>query len=316
MLTVVLATRNRAALLTRTLEAMTRFVPPRGGWALLVVDNDSTDTTPGVLTAFAPRLPLRTLTEPRAGMTAALNAALPHLRGDLMVKTDDDVLAEPDWLSRYRDAADSYPETTLFGGTVLLEWPHAPPRWLWQDPRALGMLYALSRPAEGPCSPHAIYGPHWAIRSAVLSHGLRFAEAIGPDQSKSAYVMGGESELFARLAASGHLGRHVAAARTRHIVRPEQLAEPWILDRAFSCGRGAVVVARPGRRPAGTLRRTAWRTLAQMMRPLPRSQLRLRALLTDRLLAGMTDARRTLAASQSAPAPDRGALTVEPGGAR
>lgn len=289
MLTVVLASRDRAASLTRTLDAFSRLDPPAGGWCVLVVDNGSADDTPAVLAAAANRLPLRTLREARPGMSAALNAALPHLRGDVIVKADDDIVPDADWLVRYREAADAHPEAGVFGGTVLPDWPEPPPRWLWRDKRAMALLFALTEPRDGPCAPTEVFGPHWAIRHDILARGPRFAEDVGPDATNPTYRMGSESELFTRLAAMGIAARQVAAARVRHIIRPEQLTEAWILRRAYRCGLGAAAF-RHGRPPVA--RRLVYAALARAAARLPPSRLRSRVMIGDRILAGLADSRR------------------------
>ena len=86
-----------------------------------------------------------------------------------------------------------------------------------------------------------------AVRAAVFADGTRFAEHVGPDGSKPLYAMGSETELLRRLEAAGHRGWFEAGARVRHIVRPEQMEERWILDRAYRYGVGE------GRHYAGTM---------------------------------------------------------------
>src|SRR5215471_5623735 len=102
MLTVLIATRNGAHTLPRCLAALGQLIAPVGGWKLIVVDNGSTDATREIVESFADRLPLTYLLEPRPGKNAALNAGLDHVEGDLVVFTDDDVLARPDWLVELR----------------------------------------------------------------------------------------------------------------------------------------------------------------------------------------------------------------------
>jgi glycosyltransferase involved in cell wall biosynthesis len=63
MLTVLLATRNRAAVLRETLEAFCRLQPPQSGWKMIVVDNGSTDETAAVLACFTNRLPRHAVSE-------------------------------------------------------------------------------------------------------------------------------------------------------------------------------------------------------------------------------------------------------------
>ena len=152
---------------------------------------------------------------PSPGKNRALNTALPAFEGDLIVFTDDDVLPAPDWLQRLRAAADAHPEATLFGGTVLPDWPAPLPAWLSEQVVEFSVLYAKNERASGPCRPIDIYGPNMAVRAGVFEAGTRFAEHVGPDATNPLYAMGSETELLRRLEAEGHRGWFEASAQGR-----------------------------------------------------------------------------------------------------
>jgi glycosyltransferase involved in cell wall biosynthesis len=313
VLTVAFATRDRAATLARVLAAFARLAPPEGGGTLVVVDNGSTDGTAALLRSQAGRvgrLPLTVLTEPRPGKNRALNAALPHLQGDLAVWTDDDVIPAPDWLPRLREAADARPEATMLGGTVELDWPGPAPPWLTPEAVDLSVLYARNLRPSGPCDHTAIFGPCMAVRRRVFEEGFRFAEAVGPDASRPLYPMGGETELLRRLDAAGHRGWFAAEARVRHIVRPEQIEEAWILERAYryGLGEGRNHLGR-GRAGAGglLLRALALRAAAVALRPMRPFPGRLRVLFRERCQAGALAGLRAAEAARIAAAGRRGA---------
>ncbi len=308
MLTVLFATRNRAAALPRVLERFAALQRPPGGWKLVVADNGSTDGTGDVLRRFAGRLPLDIVQAPRPGKNAALNAALGRLEGDLTVLTDDDVLPCADWLVLHRLAADKHPDRLLFGGTVEPDWPAAPPDWLLRAQRHHAILYARCSRPEGPCPPTDLFGPNWAVRSSVFANGMRFDETIGPDGTRPFYAMGSETELIGRLAAGGARAWFVAEASVAHIVRPEQLTERWVLDRAYRNGLGVGLTGRPrcatGPRVGGVpvrlmAGRAAYQALASLARPLPPSPLRLRVLFQEHWLAGLATSRRRSLAPRS-----------------
>ena len=180
---VVFATRNRAASLTQVLERFTMLIPPANGWKLIVIDNGSTDGTLALLRAYSDRLPLVALSEPRAGKNRALNAALPHFEGALVVLTDDDVLPERDWLLRLEQSAQDHPEASLFGGTVLPHWSTPRPPWLTETAVPFSVLYAQQKRAGGACSCDAIFGPNMAVRASVFAAGHKCSEPVGPEES-------------------------------------------------------------------------------------------------------------------------------------
>lgn len=236
MLTVLLATKNRAAILRETLEAFCLLQEPSSGWKVVVADNGSADQTPAVLASFADRLPLRTVSEPTGGKNSALNAGLGLIEGDLTVLTDDDIIPHPDWLIELRKAADAQPDYSLFGGAVVPRWELPPPPWVqWLEQ---GPTFALTDPSmtEGPIPPFLVFGPNMVIRAAVFQSGVRFDPSIGP--RSSAYPMGSETELMLRLSQCGHKAWHVATAVVEHLIRDYQLRQSWVFKRAIRYGRG------------------------------------------------------------------------------
>jgi glycosyltransferase involved in cell wall biosynthesis len=239
MLTVLLATRNRAHILSDVLECFCQLQPPAFGWKLVIADNGSTDNTQRVLESFVGRLALQHVFEPKLGKNYALNAALPLIEGDLTVLTDDDVFPRPDWLVQLRKAADQHPGYSIFGGAIVPRWSASPPPWTqWID---LGPVFTITRPdlqeGEFPLSEFStVQGPNMAIRSSIFYSGVRFDPSIGP--SGSDYPMGSETELLFRLGRARHKAWCVPGAVVEHLVREEQLREDWVLQRAMRWGRG------------------------------------------------------------------------------
>ncbi len=242
MLTVLIATRNGAEWVERSLESLCALVEPAGGWKLLIVNNDSSDATGEVVGRFAHRLPLQVLRSARPGKNAALNLALAHVEGELVAFTDDDVVVDPYWLVRLADAAAVEPAYAVFGGAIRPEWPREPESWML-DLVPLGLAYSLTPPLRrGQCTPDAVWGPNMAIRAQVFRSGLRFDEAIGPDGSAD-YAMGSETSFTRRLAVRGERCFHVPDAVVGHIIRPTQMNREFVLRRAYRGGRGKGLLA-------------------------------------------------------------------------
>lgn len=266
MLTVLLATRNRAKLLPDVLESFCNLREPSSGWKLVVVDNGSTDQTARVIASFANRLPLSSVLEPRMGKNMALNAGLGLIEGDLTVLTDDDVFPAADWLVELQKAAAAQPGYSIFGGTIVPRWELPPPPWIkWVE---LSPVYALTGPwmKEGPIAPDFIYGPNMMVRSNVFQSGMRFNTSLGP-QGVS-YPMGGETEFISRLDRQGHKGWHVPSAVVEHFIRKEQLEKAWVMKRAIRFGRGAYrssqgIVPNPSRVQHGIPKSLLWKMVKE-----------------------------------------------------
>jgi glycosyltransferase involved in cell wall biosynthesis len=65
---------------------------------------------------MASRLPLRRVFEPEPGFSSARNAAVRHATGDYIVRTDDDVIVDKDWLPAYERAVERWPEAVVLAG--------------------------------------------------------------------------------------------------------------------------------------------------------------------------------------------------------
>ncbi|TVR97337.1 MAG: glycosyltransferase family 2 protein [Rhodospirillales bacterium] len=238
MLTVVFATYNGAETLPLMLPSLTRLEAPDGGWKLIAVDNGSTDQTSEILSSYQDKLPIKILNQPQRGKNRALNTAIPHFEGDLVVFTDDDIIADPRWLIEMRRASDSCQEFDIFGGSIIPHWPEPPPpSWLLQNiPTRAVYAHTGDDLSEGPVNPGRIIGPNMAVRKRVFDAGHRFNDRVGP--TKGQYRMGSESEFTLRIYRLGYRPWHVQKSLVCHIIQSYQLDPRWILKRGYRFGRG------------------------------------------------------------------------------
>lgn len=223
-ISVILCTYNRGESLRRTLQSCcTLVIPERVTWELLVVDNNSGDHTRQVCEAFAGKLPLRYLHEPRQGKSYALNTGIACAAGEMLLFTDDDVEVDVRWLTSLWHAAQEHPEVGFFGGKILPLWDHIPPRWVEENLSWLHIHVHLDRGnaeiLSTPKAPQIFPGAHLAIRRSVLGSDVRFPENIGPSGSGLTWtgnLRGEECQLEQRLHAQGVLSLYVPEAIVRH----------------------------------------------------------------------------------------------------
>jgi glycosyltransferase involved in cell wall biosynthesis len=240
-LTVLFATRNGDSVLPRTLEAYCRVQQPPHGWKMVIVENGSDDSTAAILESYKTRLPLEILRQPTAGQNRARNRGLDVIEGPLTILTDDDAIPDPTFLtawSKYLDRCQGY---ELFGGTIepLFEVP--PPKWIFENRTQFDMLFAARDLSEGPIAPDQIFGPNMAVSSSVFERGFRFNEDLGPNKSDPNYPIGGETDLFHRVARTGGKAWFAEEPRVQHIVRRNQLKRSYWAKRAYQHGRGTAL---------------------------------------------------------------------------
>src|SRR5476651_822256 len=100
-ITVAVITYNRSKYLRETLAGLVKQDYPPDRWELLVIDNNSKDDTADAVAAFmASTPPPRRIVETRQGLDHGRNRAVAEARGEVIALLDDDVVMEPDWLTR------------------------------------------------------------------------------------------------------------------------------------------------------------------------------------------------------------------------
>ena len=244
MISVLIATRNRGPELESQLRSFEALEIPDGGWELLVIDNGSSDGTASLLQnlAAAGQLPLRVLSEPRRGKCRALNLAVPATRGELLAFTDDDAVAQPQWLRALERAAAHHPEAIGFGGRS--------PALGGPAPVGHGIVNYEHGDRDFEIIPFATppLGVNYAFRRLAFERYGLFREDLGPG---SAFQRGDDTELVRRLWLAGERLRYVADAVVQHPIHRERLSRSFSLRWRFWVGRSnARMAGRPDAAPA------------------------------------------------------------------
>ena len=121
LVSVVLPTRNRAALLPRAIASVRAQAYPT--WEIVLVDDASTDDTPAVVEGLQAELGpdrLRSIRAPQGGVCAARNHALASAKGSLIAYLDDDNTMHPLWLKVVVWAFAQRPDIdVVYGGIVV-----------------------------------------------------------------------------------------------------------------------------------------------------------------------------------------------------
>ncbi len=107
-ISIVIATKDRAAYLERALRSLGKQVGAPS-YEIVVVDNGSSDDTPGVFERFRAqsRVPARYVLEPEPNRGKARNRGIASATGYLVLFCDDDVQAPPGFLAAHEAAHSS-----------------------------------------------------------------------------------------------------------------------------------------------------------------------------------------------------------------
>lgn len=231
--TIVVPTYNRAAQLDGALTHLVRATASAPGpCEILVVDNNSTDTTRDVAGKFASHV--RYLFEGRQGLSHARNAGILAVPAPLRTPdhviafTDDDVEVADDWLTVIGRELMAHPDVSCVGGRVLPRWTETqPPNWLSAEhwaPLAL-QDHGETRRLFDSHAPLCLVGANVAFRANAFERIGMFS----PDVQRVRDSIGSteDHELLVRLYAAGERALYVPELIVWSEISPERLTRQY-----------------------------------------------------------------------------------------
>ncbi|MER8224127.1 glycosyltransferase [Streptomyces sp. NPDC094143] len=255
---VVVATRERAGQLARALDSLLAQDHPR--FEIVVVDNApvTRETRELVERKYAERV--RYVCEPVPGLAVAHNAGLAAVRGEVVAFTDDDVVADPRWLTELTAPFAADAALGCGTGLILPARLTTPAQVLLESHGGFAKGFTprtydpADPPVDEPLFPFTAgrfgSGANMAFRTEVLRRVGGFDPATGAGTA----ARGGDDLYgFVRVLAEGYRLRYTPYALVWHHHR-----ETWrdLETQAYGYGAGltayltAVLVNRPALLPA------------------------------------------------------------------
>jgi glycosyltransferase involved in cell wall biosynthesis len=247
-ISVVVCTRDRAALLPLAVRSLFTQSLPFPAFELIVVNNASTDRTPAVLSGLRAEgpaaLPLHVVDEPRPGLSHARNTGLARARGALVAFLDDDAVADPGWLAALTSAFARSERIAAVGGPIRPIWPRQPPSWLTDPLRSYYGILDHGREARPIDTEREwLVGANIAFRRSALLEVGGFARALG--RQAATLLSNEEIDVVHKLVRRGHHAWYAPDATVAHHVHPGQLSRRWLLRRAFWQGISDSIMRNP-----------------------------------------------------------------------
>jgi glucosyl-dolichyl phosphate glucuronosyltransferase len=219
-ISVVVPTYNRRQLLAKTLESLIGQRAASVRYEVLVVDNNSSDDTRGVVETFIQRgTAVRYLFEPRPGVSHARNTGIAAARAPIVAFIDDDVEADLTWVMTIKQAFDHHPDIDCVGGRIEGHFAEQPPAWL--TPFHWGPLALQAEKSPHFDADHAsacLMTANFACRRAALEEVGGFS----PD-----FLRCEDRELELRLWAAGKRGLYISEIVVTTEVPRERLTKTY-----------------------------------------------------------------------------------------
>jgi glycosyltransferase involved in cell wall biosynthesis len=242
--TAIVCTYNRAHQLPRCLGALAGQKGTEGiEWEVLVVDNNSTDDTPGTVQRLAQELPItiRYTREAQQGLNYARNTGIRESAGTHFAYVDDDIAASPAWLAAlYRCFGEN--DADAVGGRIHLDPSVRLPRWI-RDDETKGFL-GFQDYGDEPFRMDGIrrypYGGNMAFHRRVVERIGHFNPELGrkgEGRKRSELFKGAETDYMHRLTGAGEARIfYEPEAIVYHLVMPFQLEKRYLRTIHFNAG--------------------------------------------------------------------------------
>ena len=245
-ITVAICTYNGAKDVPKVLDHLHAQEEPSSiQWEVLVVDNNSTDSTASVVErkqeTWEREAPLRYAFEGRQGKSYALQTAVNEAQGTWIAFLDDDNFPVRDWVAAAVQFAKTHPQAGAFGGQIHGQFEVEPP----ENFGLVKPLFALNERTDEICYStgeslqFAAPGAGLVVRKAaweesVPETGLRLKGPTGDSRG----TLGEEFELQWRIYQNGWEIWHNPAMHLHHKIPTERLEEEYLKDFFEAIGRG------------------------------------------------------------------------------
>ena len=232
---IIIPTYNRAKTLEKTIESLLLQTYPSQRYEIVVVDNNSKDSTRKVVEKFMDNtlVEVSYILERRQGVHYARNVALKRARGEILYYTDDDMIARcgPSHAgceaicagrkSGYRDgkgAASLGNTASRLGLAVLQQWVAS----LHHGPEDLII-------SGNDCG---VYSCHQALRrDAFIAAG-----GYNPENTAGEWIGDGETGMNIKLKDLGYRFAYIGTAITHHVIPAERMTQAYLNRRLGNQG--------------------------------------------------------------------------------
>ena len=234
-ISIIICSYNRGHNLAECFKWLeNQVLPDTVQWEVLLVDNNSTDSTKTITEQFSQQsnLNIRYVFEAEQGVAFARNKGLKEAKGEYLIYIDDDIRVTDKWLQTIYHVFNKY-DCDIVGGRIHIESPSSLPAWITPD------MYGFLGYQNFGDQEHQMDGIKEFPFSGNMGLHRRVIEKIGyfdvsmgrkgEGLKKEELYKGEETDFCHRLANSGGTFYYHPDALVFHKILPHQLTKRFFL---------------------------------------------------------------------------------------
>lgn len=239
MVSLIVCTYNRDKYIYGCLKRIAENGYPPHGYEIVLVNNNSTDSTEQLCLKFGkeyPQVKFRYFNETMQGLSFARNRGINEANGEWLVFLDDDAFLHPDYLKNLCSNLEQHPDAGAFGGQITPEFESGvEPKWLckwtysWVSAIDMGKKTTLFNGGKYPI------GANMGISRKTIEQCGVFNTELG--RSKNNLMAGEEKDIFSRISNAGIPIYYFPDVAVNHIIPPHRTTVDFI--RRLGAGVGA-----------------------------------------------------------------------------
>ena len=239
MLSVIICTYNREKYLYNVLKSIVENDVPNAMYEIVLVNNNSTDSTEQECRRFAADFPdvrFRYFVESRQGLSYARNRGITESTGDIVVFVDDDALVNNAYLQTYADFFEKHPCVEAAGGPIIPQYETAEPAWMSHYTKALitGYKYLGDKAREFPKGDYP-GGGNAAYRTSVFKRVGLFNVELG--RKGDSLIGAEEKDIFDKMTSHGMRFYYLPTAILYHLIPEKKLTDDYFNRLTYAIGR-------------------------------------------------------------------------------
>lgn len=240
LITIAICTYNRAGYLKDTLNDLAEQSADPEQFEVLVINNNSTDSTAEVCREFQAahhEINMKAVIEKKQGLSHARNRAVTEAGSDNILYIDDDVHLPSDFVAAALNYLEKYPEAKCAGGRIYVSFDgmENEPDWI---PSELMPMFGLHDPADDDMLyPKSNFprGGNMLIRKEVFEKYGLFETDLGRTGQE---LLGSEEKHFFEKVRKGGVNlNYWAGLSLWHRIGPERLKHEYLKRQSEGIGK-------------------------------------------------------------------------------